>query len=142
VSIEWRGSFAKRGKMCFAVIYLFLFSGIPMNLVIDPRLKPRLEAQLAVLPSTAYLGIRLSKTGCSGWTFSLQPEERLAPNDTLFEVDGLRFGSHPRHASLIEGLHLTLQRNGLNETLVFESPLIAHRCGCGTSVQFDKSVEI
>ena len=113
-----------------------------MNLTLDSTLKTRLCAQLAQLPSTGYLAVRLSKTGCSGWSFSLQPESSHSPNDTLFEIEGIRFGAHARHLHLLEGMHVTLQKQGLSEVVVFESPLVAHRCGCGTSVQFDKGVAL
>lgn len=106
-----------------------------MNIEIEETIKDRLKKYLDELPEAGYLAVRLSTDGCHGWTFEIKPEKAKVPNDTLFEVDGIRFGVQEKHSSLLNGMQIKLQKQGLSEIVIFESPDIVSRCGCGTSVQ-------
>jgi iron-sulfur cluster assembly protein len=84
--------------------------------------------------------IQLSKAGCSGWMFSLEEGCRSDDQCTSIEMDGMFFSVEKKNVPFVEGLVISLKQQGLNENIVFESPLATQSCGCGMSLYFGKEM--
>jgi iron-sulfur cluster assembly protein len=77
------------------------------------------------------LGVRT--TGCSGLAYKLEFADDVAPEDQVFEANGVRVLIDPKSLAYLDGTELDYVREGLNEGFKFNNPNEKDRCGCGES---------
>jgi iron-sulfur cluster assembly protein len=81
------------------------------------------------------VGVRLGvkTTGCSGLAYQLEYVDAVAPEDLLFETQGIKLMIDPKSLAYLDGTELDFVREGLNEGFKFNNPNERDRCGCGES---------
>ena len=81
------------------------------------------------------LGIRVGVTtsGCSGMAYVLEFVDETAPEDHVFEQDGVKVFVDPKSMVYLDGTELDFVKEGLNEGLQFRNPNVQAECGCGES---------
>jgi iron-sulfur cluster assembly protein len=81
------------------------------------------------------VGVRLGvkTTGCSGLAYKLEYVDEIAPEDVLFETQGVKLMIDPKSLAYLDGTELDFVREGLNEGFKFNNPNERDRCGCGES---------
>lgn len=81
------------------------------------------------------VGVRLGvkTTGCSGLAYKLEYVDEVAPEDVLFETEGVKLMIDPKSLAYLDGTTLDFVREGLNEGFKFNNPNERDRCGCGES---------
>ncbi len=81
------------------------------------------------------IGVRLGvkTTGCSGLAYKIEYADELAPEDIVFEDNGVKVLVDPKSLPYIDGTQLDFVREGLNEGFRFNNPNERDRCGCGES---------
>jgi len=81
------------------------------------------------------VGVRLGvkTTGCSGMAYKLEYADEIAPEDVVFEDNGVKVLVDPKSLAYIDGTQLDFVREGLNEGFRFNNPNERDRCGCGES---------
>ena len=81
------------------------------------------------------IGVRLGvkTTGCSGLAYKLEYVDEAAPEDLVFESQGVKVLVDPKSLAYIDGTQLDFVREGLNEGFKFNNPNERDRCGCGES---------
>lgn len=86
------------------------------------------------------LGLRfgVKRTGCSGWGYVTDLATSQAPDDTVFEDQGVRIFVDAQSLALVDGTHIDFQRHGINHVFTFTNPRAAAECGCGESFTTDE----
>ncbi len=81
------------------------------------------------------VGVRLGvkTTGCSGLAYKLEYVDEVAPEDVLFETEGIKLMVDPKSMAYLDGTQLDFVREGLNEGFKFNNPNERDKCGCGES---------
>ncbi|GAA6140828.1 iron-sulfur cluster assembly protein IscA [Hydrogenophaga sp. 5NK40-0174] len=81
------------------------------------------------------IGVRLGvkTTGCSGLAYKIEYADESAPEDIVFEDNGVKVLVDPKSLPYIDGTQLDFVREGLNEGFRFNNPNERDRCGCGES---------
>jgi len=81
------------------------------------------------------VGVRLGvkTTGCSGLAYKLEYADAAAPDDVVFESQGIQVLIDPKSLAYLDGTELDFVREGLNEGFKFSNPNERDRCGCGES---------
>ncbi len=77
------------------------------------------------------LGVRT--TGCSGLAYELEYVDNVAPEDQMFESNGVKIFVDPKSLASLDGTELDFVREGLNEGFKFQNPNMKDECGCGES---------
>jgi iron-sulfur cluster assembly protein len=92
----------------------------------------RLKAENNI-PEAHGLRLGVKGGGCSGMTYVLGFDAEAHPNDTTFEMHGVRVFVDPKSLFFLSGTVLDFQ-DGLNgKGFVFNNPNAAKTCGCGNS---------
>jgi iron-sulfur cluster assembly protein len=81
------------------------------------------------------LGLRLGikTTGCSGFSYVIDYADAAAPNDLVFEDQGVKVFVDPTSFAMLDGTQVDFVRKGLNEAFQFVNPNVKAECGCGES---------
>jgi iron-sulfur cluster assembly protein len=81
------------------------------------------------------IGLRLGvkTSGCSGMAYTLEFVDEAAPEDVIFESNGVQVLIDPISLVYMDGTELDYAKDGLNEGFKFNNPNAKANCGCGES---------
>ena len=104
-----------------------------MAVTLAPAALERIRGYLTAAPGTLGLRFGVKKTGCSGWGYVADLAKEQRPDDTVFDVQGVRIYVDAESLSLVDGTEIDFLKQGLNEQFVFRNPNVTAECGCGES---------
>jgi len=81
------------------------------------------------------IGLRLGvkTSGCSGMAYTLEFVDEAAPEDIVFDSNGVKVLVDPTSLVYLDGTELDYAKEGLNEGFKFNNPNAQASCGCGES---------
>jgi iron-sulfur cluster assembly protein len=104
-----------------------------MSLTLTDRAAQRIRDYLARHGRAVGLRVGVKKTGCSGWSYTVDYADAVADDDLVVETQGVRLIVGAQAAPILEGSRIDYVREGLNEKFTFENPNASGECGCGES---------
>jgi iron-sulfur cluster assembly protein len=104
-----------------------------MSVTLTAKAADRVKTFLANRGKGAGLRLGVRTTGCSGMAYVLEFVDTIAPEDHVFESNGVRVVVDPKSLIYIDGTELDYAREGLNEGFRFNNPNVKNTCGCGES---------
>jgi iron-sulfur cluster assembly protein len=110
-----------------------------MNIRITPAARERMQTFLASEANAVGVRFGVRKTGCSGYSYTIDVANDVTPGDTVAEQDGLTLVVDAKSLPLIEGTEIDFARQGLNATFVFRNPNSSGECGCGESFHVESA---
>lgn len=93
----------------------------------------RVRRHLQDRASSFGLRLGVKRTGCSGWSYTVDYADEAGADDRVFEDRGVRIVVDRQHLDLLAGARIDYVREGLNEKFHFENPNAGDSCGCGES---------
>ena len=108
-----------------------------MSIELSPDAAARMREYLANHPQAAGVRFGIRKTGCSGFGYTVDLTETLAPVDRVFDLDGVRVVIDAKSLPFVDGTRIDFERQGLNAAFVFHNPNATGECGCGESFTVD-----
>jgi iron-sulfur cluster assembly protein len=100
---------------------------------VTARAARHLAAQLAKHPAALAVRLAVEPSGCSGLRYRVDAAERVLPDDTVFDRDGIRLLVDAKSLPYLQGSRLDIVREGLSQRLRFDNPNARQSCGCGES---------
>ncbi|MDN5873377.1 MAG: iron-sulfur cluster assembly accessory protein [Sinobacteraceae bacterium] len=104
-----------------------------MNLQLTESAAQRVDTQLKQRGHGIGLKLGVKRSGCSGYAYVLDYAEAIADDEQVIESHGVKVVVRQADTSLLEGLVVDFQREGLNEIFSFSNPNATAQCGCGES---------
>jgi iron-sulfur cluster assembly protein len=104
-----------------------------MDISLTPAALERVRCYLASTPGRIGLRFGVRRTGCSGWGYVVDLAEHAEPEDTVFEIDGVRVIVDAASLPLVRGTEIDFVKQGINAQFAFSNPNAAEACGCGES---------
>lgn len=95
--------------------------------------KTKIKDQLEKRGKGIGIRIGIETTGCSGYAYKLEFADTVNEEDIVNQYDGFSIVIDPKAHTILEGITVDYQKQGLNEGFEFINPLEKARCGCGES---------
>jgi iron-sulfur cluster assembly protein len=104
-----------------------------MSVSVTPKAAVQIRKALAKRGGGLGLRVAVKTSGCSGYAYALEFADAAAPEDLLFDSEGVHLLVDAKSLPMINGTQLDWVREGLNEGFKFNNPNAAATCGCGES---------
>ena len=93
----------------------------------------QIQAQLAKRGRGLGLRVGVKKVGCSGFAYTYDYADAIAPGDAFFESHGTKVVVDAKSLDFLDGSTLDFVKDGLKQAFKFENPNVDAMCGCGES---------
>ena len=104
-----------------------------MPITLTDKAAQRIRDYLARHGEAIGLRVGLKKTGCSGWSYTVDYADSVGSDDVVVEAQGVKLVVSSAALPIIDGSRIDYVREGLNEKFAFENPNATGQCGCGES---------
>lgn len=104
-----------------------------MNVGLTDKAAARVRAQIAQRGRGLGLRLGIKRTGCSGFSYTIDFADEIGADDVVFEARGVQVVVSREHLPVLDGTEVDYTREGLNEAFRFRNPNAAATCGCGES---------
>jgi iron-sulfur cluster assembly protein len=104
-----------------------------MAILLTESAADRVRSHLEKRGAGIGLRVGIKKTGCSGFAYVVNYADEIRPEDSVFEVRGVKVVVDRTSLPLIDGTVVDFVKQGLNEAFKFQNPKAKGECGCGES---------
>ncbi len=104
-----------------------------MSVSVTPKAALKISKALEQRGGGLGLRVAVKTSGCSGYAYALEFADDAAPEDLVFDSEGVKVLVDPQSLPMLDGTQLDWVREGLNEGFKFENPNASASCGCGES---------
>jgi iron-sulfur cluster assembly protein len=104
-----------------------------MSVTVTPKAAVQIRKALTQRGGGLGLRVAVKTSGCSGYAYALEFADAAAPEDLVFDSEGVQVVVDAQSLPLVDGTQLDWVREGLNEGFKFNNPNASANCGCGES---------
>tara|TARA_B110000879_G_scaffold184405_1_gene244005 strand:- start:524 stop:895 length:372 start_codon:yes stop_codon:yes gene_type:complete len=110
------------------------------DLVLTEPAQKYLKKQLVKNSGAIGVQLSLTKTGCSGLSYSFNFIDKEIEIDRKFIFDDLTVYIENKSYPYLKGLNIDFVKEGLNNKYVYSNPNQTGACGCGESFTIDDEI--
>lgn len=100
---------------------------------LTPEAIARVQKHLTKRGSGIGIHVDVVRSGCSGYSYHIDFVDTVSEEQITAEYDGFQVVVDKDDLALLDGLELSVKKQGLNEFFAFTNPQATATCGCGTS---------
>ena len=92
--------------------------------------------------SDACFRLTIESGGCNGLLYAMRFDETIAPDDRVYELEGIQMVVDAQSLPYVEGMNLDYSEDLMGGGFRFHNPNAVQSCGCGNSFsisQFDSA---
>ena len=104
-----------------------------MSVTVTPKAARQIRKALDQRGGGYGLRVAVKTSGCSGYAYALEFADAAAPEDLVFDSEGVQVLVDAQSLPMVDGTQLDWVREGLNEGFKFNNPNATANCGCGES---------
>jgi iron-sulfur cluster assembly protein len=104
-----------------------------MSITVTEKAAGRIRHYVDRQPGSVGLRVGIRRTGCSGYSYTVDVAETVRDTDQVFTDHGVTVVVDQQHLPVIAGCTIDYVREGLNEKFAFTNPNAGDACGCGES---------
>lgn len=104
-----------------------------MSVQLTENAAKRITQQLRQRGSGVGLRVGVRKSGCSGYSYTLDYADAVREDDVVFEAHGAKVVIARPELALLDGVTVDFRREGISEVFRFDNPNAQGTCGCGES---------
>ena len=104
-----------------------------MAISLTPAALRRMQDFLARDAAAVAVRFGVKRTGCSGYSYTVDLANAIDGDDAVFDENGVRIVVDARSLPFVDGTAIDFVKTGLNATFVFDNPNVTGECGCGES---------
>ena len=108
-----------------------------MSIQLTSAALERMQKFMANDPNAVGVRLGIKRTGCSGYSYTVELARSVAESDHVFDREGVRVLVAQDTIAFVEGTEIDYQRQGINAAFVFRNPNATGECGCGESFTVD-----
>ena len=104
-----------------------------MSVSITESAARQIKKQLEKRGKVIGLKLGVKKSGCSGFSYTIDYADILYDGDAVFDNFDVKVIVAADDLKFVDGIELDYQRKGINESFQFKNPNVKGTCGCGES---------
>ncbi len=108
-----------------------------LEMTVSESAKARLLKVVATTVGALAMRLSVRKTGCSGYSYDLQPVLEIQETDLVFAECNLYVDANSY--VFLKGVHIDYVKQGIQNKFVFTNPMQTGECGCGESFTIHQS---
>ena len=85
------------------------------------------------LPEDTVLRVGVKGGGCSGFSYTLGFDDKVADTDQISEIDGIRVACDPKSFLYLNNTEVDFEESLMGRGFRFVNPNASKTCGCGES---------
>ena len=85
------------------------------------------------LPESTVLRVGVKGGGCSGFSYTLGFDDKVADTDQISEIDGIRVACDPKSFLYLNNTEVDFEESLMGRGFRFVNPNASKTCGCGES---------
>lgn len=113
-----------------------------MTITLTENAARQVQQQIEKRGSGLGLRIGITKTGCSGYSYTYDYADTLSENDHVFESHNTQVVTDADNLPLIDGCQIDFVKEGLNSSFKLTNPNADSTCGCGESFSVKDSASL
>jgi iron-sulfur cluster assembly protein len=112
-----------------------------MTVTLTDNAARQINSQIAKRGKGLGLRVGVKKVGCSGFAYTFDYADDIAPTDHVVEAHGARLVVAGDTLAFLDGARLDFIREGFKQVFRFDNPNVDSSCGCGESFSFKSREE-
>ncbi|MCE7915102.1 MAG: iron-sulfur cluster assembly accessory protein [Nitrosomonas sp. PRO4] len=113
-----------------------------MPITLTEKAAKHIQQQFAKRGKGVALRVGVTKSGCSGFSYTFDYADEIDSTDQIFESHETKIVVDTISLPIVNGSEIDFTKEGLNSFFKLNNPNVDNTCGCGDSFSIKESVKV